>query len=257
TVVYVVDKDYKTITVSSVKDVATDANDLVFATINSAKKLLKEVVIIEQDDTTKSDDASITIKNVKGQALKASTETGVDYEVALSYAVNHSGAANIEYTLGNSNATVSYVGGTALNALGDGAAWTAHMKTGHSFGDAVSYVKVTVTSQDTTNHTDLVIKIVAEVAPLTLTSRTGITVTTNAALPATPGAITVAPGKASQLVDAIKAQLTDATGVCIKATNVYGTLSVVADNADVASDNVLYATSAFGTEYTWTITVTP
>ena len=234
--------------------VADDANDTVYVKMNAGNEIT-DIVIIEVENEIPSNDASIKSITVKGQALKASTETDVDYEVALSYAVNHSSAANIEYTLGNNNATVSYVGGTALNALGNGAGWTAHMKSNHSFGDAVSYVQVTVTSQDTTNHTDLVIKIVSETAPLTLTADAGITAVTNAALPAKTGTITVTSGKVGELVDAIKAQLTDATGVCIKGTNTYGALSVLADDKTVASNNVLYATSAFGTEYTWTITV--
>ena len=52
TAVYVVDKDYKTITVSSVANVITDLNDLVYAsyTTESGEKKLADVILIEQDD---------------------------------------------------------------------------------------------------------------------------------------------------------------------------------------------------------------
>ena len=51
TCVYVVDKDYKTITVSSVANVSTDDNDLVFAdyTTESGNKKLTDVIIVERD----------------------------------------------------------------------------------------------------------------------------------------------------------------------------------------------------------------
>ena len=51
TAVYVVDKDYKTITVSSVANVSTDDNDLVFAdyTTESGNKKLTDVIIVERD----------------------------------------------------------------------------------------------------------------------------------------------------------------------------------------------------------------
>ena len=51
--VYVVDEDYETITVSSVKDVNTDKTDLVYATVNdvnSFQKVLVDVVIVAQPD---------------------------------------------------------------------------------------------------------------------------------------------------------------------------------------------------------------
>ena len=51
TTVYYVDKDYKTITVSSIDSIATDSNDLVFAAVDSATKVLTDVVVVEVADT--------------------------------------------------------------------------------------------------------------------------------------------------------------------------------------------------------------
>ena len=52
TEVFVVDKDYKTITVSSVADVDTDGNDLVYASHDggSPEKKLNDVIIVKKDD---------------------------------------------------------------------------------------------------------------------------------------------------------------------------------------------------------------
>ena len=71
TAVYVVDKDYKTITVSSVADVDTDSNDLVYASHDggSPEKKLQDVVIVKQDDVVLSSDASITSITVKGETV--------------------------------------------------------------------------------------------------------------------------------------------------------------------------------------------
>jgi hypothetical protein len=46
TKVYVVDKDYKTISVSSIDAVTTDNNDLVYASVNTANKVLNNVIIV-------------------------------------------------------------------------------------------------------------------------------------------------------------------------------------------------------------------
>ena len=56
--VYVVDKKYKTITISSVADVETDANDLVYA-IKDKDKVLTDVVIVKQDDAALSSDTRL------------------------------------------------------------------------------------------------------------------------------------------------------------------------------------------------------
>ena len=51
TTVYYVDKDYKAITVSSIDSIATDSNDLVFAAVDSATKVLTDVIVVEVADT--------------------------------------------------------------------------------------------------------------------------------------------------------------------------------------------------------------
>ena len=51
TAVYYVDKDFKTITVSSIESIATDSNDLVYAAYDSANKVLTDVVVVEVPDT--------------------------------------------------------------------------------------------------------------------------------------------------------------------------------------------------------------
>ena len=51
TMVYLVDKDYKTITVSDIDAIYTDDNDLVYAAYNSEQKVLTDVIVVEQPNT--------------------------------------------------------------------------------------------------------------------------------------------------------------------------------------------------------------
>jgi hypothetical protein len=52
TAVYVVDKAYKTITISAVSAVTNDTNDLVYANYDTTTRVLKDVIIVTQDVTT-------------------------------------------------------------------------------------------------------------------------------------------------------------------------------------------------------------
>ena len=51
TMVYLVDKDYKTITVSDIDAIYTDDNDLVYAAYNREQKVLTDVIVVEQPNT--------------------------------------------------------------------------------------------------------------------------------------------------------------------------------------------------------------
>ena len=51
TMVYMVDKDYKTITVSDIDAIYTDDNDLVYAAYNSERKVLTDVIVVERPNT--------------------------------------------------------------------------------------------------------------------------------------------------------------------------------------------------------------
>ena len=51
TMVYMVDKDYKTITVSDIDAIYTDDNDLVYAAVDSETKVLTDVIVVERPNT--------------------------------------------------------------------------------------------------------------------------------------------------------------------------------------------------------------
>ena len=178
---------------------------------------------------------------VKG--VKATTTDGKTYTVAVPAAKNDGTTVRAAVTVA-AGATVSVkdAAGTEMTKL------NSALK-----GDRTWTVTVTAADKKTTKTYTL--NVAVETAPLTLATGAGISAVTNASLPATSGTITVSAGKVGELVDAIKAQLTTATNVCIKATNAYGAESVVAAETAVATGQVLYATSAFGTVYTWNITV--
>ena len=218
--------------------------DYALKTTSSDKEVLDELFVTVTNASAvvaPSSDASITGITVKG--VKATTTDGKTYTVAVPVAKNDATTVRAAVTVA-AGATVSVkdAAGTEMtklnSALNGDRTWT-----------------VTVTAADKKTTKTYTLNVAVETAPLTLATGTGITAVTNATLPATSGAVTVSAGKVGELVDAIKAQLTTATNVCIKATNAYGAESVVAAEDAVASAQVIHATSAFGTEYTWTITV--
>ena len=49
--VYLVDDEYKTITVGSISDITTDENDLIYAAFDSNNKVLTDVVVVDRPDT--------------------------------------------------------------------------------------------------------------------------------------------------------------------------------------------------------------
>ena len=218
--------------------------DYALKTTSSDKEVLDELFVTVTNASAvvaPSSDASITGITVKG--VKATTTDGKTYTVAVPAAKNDSTTVRAAVTVA-AGATVSVkdAAGTEMTklntALNGDRTWT-----------------VTVTAADKKTTKTYTLNVAVETAPLTLATGTGITAVTNATLPATSGAVTVVAGKVGELVDAIKAQLTTATDVCIKTTNAYGAESVVAAETAVATGQVLYATSAFGTVYTWNITV--
>ena len=90
TAVYVVDKDYKTITVSSVANVITDLNDLVYAsyTTENGNKKLTDVIIIEQDDNAVN--PNLPVVNAYDYEVDYSTPSAVkvNYYTGLAHDTN-------------------------------------------------------------------------------------------------------------------------------------------------------------------------
>ena len=103
--VYVVDKDYKTITVSSVANVDTDANDLVYAsyTTEGKQKKLADVVIVEQDDVVLSNDTSLKTFKVKGVDVVNGKVTLTNLDMASTT------AARLVVETNDANATIKSV----------------------------------------------------------------------------------------------------------------------------------------------------
>ena len=100
--VYVVDKKYKTITISSVADVETDANDLVYA-IKDKDKVLTDVVIVKQDDAVLSSDTSLKTFKVKGVDVVNGEVTLTNVDMASTT------AKRLEVATKNDNATIEKV----------------------------------------------------------------------------------------------------------------------------------------------------
>ncbi len=100
--VYVVDKKYKTITISSVADVETDANDLVYA-IKDKDKVLTDVVIVKQDDAVLSSDTSLKTFKVKGVDVVNGEVTLTNVDMASTT------AKRLEVAPKNDNATIEKV----------------------------------------------------------------------------------------------------------------------------------------------------
>ena len=95
--VYVVDKKYKTITISSVADVETDANDLVYA-IKDKDKVLTDVVIVKQDDVALSNKASVDSVKIGGKTVDAYVELSDAITNAKTVETNETLALDVEVT---------------------------------------------------------------------------------------------------------------------------------------------------------------
>ena len=169
--VYVVDKKYKTITISSVADVETDANDLVYA-IKDKDKVLTDVVIVKQDDVALSNKASVgTITLATGvtstgyTTIKEAVENPVTVAASTAYAVAATGEKTVSFKR-VLNATVStkdadltaYTPAAGQYELADGITLFAVTATSEDGSNTVTkyvavkaetYYTVTVTNNDT------------------------------------------------------------------------------------------------------------
>jgi hypothetical protein len=97
TAVYVVDKDYKTISISAVSAVTNDTNDLVYASYDSSSRLLKDVVIVTKETTTTTPTPVTNngqYSSVVNTAAKASTLGLVDFSDTTTF--NIDGAYTID-----------------------------------------------------------------------------------------------------------------------------------------------------------------
>ena len=152
--VYVVDKDYKTITVSSVANVDTDANDKVYAsyTTEGKQKKLADVVIVEQDDVALSNKASV------GTITLATGVTSTGYNTikeAVDNAITVAAGTSVTTAVTGEEGTVAYamaysVAGTEKDSE---LTWTT---TGlgswvYQTGYDCYLLKVTATSEDGSN----------------------------------------------------------------------------------------------------------
>ena len=140
--VYVVDKDYKTITVSSVANVDTDANDKVYAsyTTEGKQKKLADVVIVEQDDVVLNNDASLKSVTVKG--VKATADENA-YTVTVPYAKQAATDTKwIDIVAKDANASVKVLNDAEVDVTAGTQATVA--ATGSYAGQTVKYtIKVT------------------------------------------------------------------------------------------------------------------
>ena len=220
--VYVVDKDYKTITVSSVANVDTDANDLVYAsyTTEGKQKKLADVVIVEQDDVAVAVPTINTIK-VNGSAVTAYATAEKAAENAIEVPTNSSvtvaatvtgatpvyeldGAFNgtfvkdydiADYTVGSTENEICVTKVTATNDAGEVTAYVAvKVVTMYTLTvkTASDKAMVTIDSKDyTVDTTGKEISVKADsIVTVTVTSVSGshTLASTTAALGSTPNA---------------------------------------------------------------------
>ena len=146
--VYVVDKKYKTITISSVADVETDANDLVYA-IKDKDKVLTDVVIVKQDDVALSNKAAVDSVKIGGKTVDAYVELSdaitnaktVETNETLALDVEVTGTAVVErdkdYSTGNFTKDDVITGWSTFSATNTDGNYTV--------------LKITVTSEDGSN----------------------------------------------------------------------------------------------------------
>ena len=258
--VYVVDKDYKTITVSSVANVDTDANDKVYASHDNGRpeKKLADVIIVEQDDVVLSNETALKNIKVKDVPVKASAETGVDYEVVLPYAngSDTSTYANVTVTA-PTGATVTAKWGSAANNIPT----SFDMSNKGKWDDATYYIELTVVAADGVTSDKVVIKTTPETAPVlvidaaaasTVTITTPVAVDANGALKVTATTATVA-----DLKGAVSAPAGYTLSI-VKSGALGGTVAAVdTDVLDVATTAglaVVLTSNATGTAFTYSVT---
>ena len=157
--VYVVDKKYKTIEVSSVADVETDANDLVYA-IKDKDKVLTDVVIVKQDDVALSNKASVgTITLATGvtstgyTTIKEAVENPVTVAASTAYAVAATGEKTVSFKRAlNANVSTKDADLTAYTpAAGQ-----------YDLSDGITLFAVTATSEDGSNTVTKYVAVKAE-----------------------------------------------------------------------------------------------
>ena len=253
TEVFVVDKDYKTITVSSVAEIDTDANDLVYASHDggSPEKKLADVVIVKQDDKTLSNDARLTGFKSKDVAATASTETGVDFEVVLPYAAAISTDAstyveNFTYVTASDDvdSVTAYWGATLAAAqantatLINNADACTDMYTGWLNGGA-KYVRIEVVAEDQLTTETYYVKLSVEAAPTLGKIASATTITIVDATLTGNGSVTITSTGAAKVAD-LEAALVVPTGFTVSFTKTGSFGASVAASAD---DAVLTATT--------------
>ena len=157
--VYVVDKKYKTITISSVADVETDANDLVYA-IKDKDKVLTDVVIVKQDDVALSNKASVgTITLATG--VTSTGYTSIADAIANPVEVADSTARAVSATGEGTFTYKGKVGATASTKDSDLGTFTTASGT-YEIADNLTLIAVTATSEDGSNTVTKYVAVKAE-----------------------------------------------------------------------------------------------
>ena len=226
--------------------------DYALKTTSSDKEVLDELFVTVTNASAvvaPSSDASITGITVKG--VKATTTDGKTYTVAVPAAKNDSTTVRAAVTVA-AGATVSVKDThdtemTKLNtALNGDRTWT-----------------VTVTAADKKTTKTYTLNVAVETDPLTLADSTGITAGTAPTLAApTTGTVTIVNGKVSDMIAALKVNFATngpaAASVVIMQTNAYGVDAELTGDATLAAAATgvkVVATSTFGTEFVWAVTV--
>ena len=158
--VYVVDKKYKTIEISSVADVETDSNDKVYAIYDTNNKVLKDVVIVKQDDVALSNKASV------GTITLATGVTSTGYSTIAEAITNPVQVADstARAVSATGEGTFTYkgkVGATASTKDSDLGAFTTASGT-YDIGDNLTLIAVTATSEDGSNTVTKYVAVKAE-----------------------------------------------------------------------------------------------
>ncbi len=169
TAAYVVDKDYKTITVSTLTSISDDANDLVFASHDNdaIEKKLVDVIVVEQPDTTKSNAASITKIQVAANVTSAGYDS-IDEAIrnVITVPATTAIAMDVTGTFGTKNVICDYnmnLGDTKGASNWNTAAGTYEVVGGNYV------VRATVTSEDGDNTVTKYVAVKAvEMATLTV-----------------------------------------------------------------------------------------
>ena len=158
--VYVVDKKYKTIEISSVADVETDSNDKVYAIYDTNNKVLKDVVIVKQDDVALSNKASVgTITLATG--VTSTGYTSIADAIANPVEVADSTARAVSATGEGTFTYKGKVGATASTKDSDLGTFTTASGT-YEIADNLTLIAVTATSEDGSNTVTKYVAVKAE-----------------------------------------------------------------------------------------------